>query len=221
MADSLTSDPRPCFWPKCSDRKRCDAHGSCVAKAQAGGATFEQPTSNPRDVLALLREVPRGTSAAIYPYDGTHLMVGRICMDAVAEIERLRDDLERARYAPMGDNHHNAMACPHCNPRPATRTCSVANDPVEAIEPPPPLPVLLENVARWLEQGCEVKYAIQELRMMARAASKTASETPARLEPHQCTCETLSVRGTPGDLEVYCDKCGRVFRTADKTAGDQ
>lgn len=33
------------------------------------------------------------------------------------EIERLRDDLERARYAPMGDNHHNAMACPHCNPK--------------------------------------------------------------------------------------------------------
>lgn len=29
-----------CFWPRCSDHKRCKAHGSCVAKAQAGGAAW-------------------------------------------------------------------------------------------------------------------------------------------------------------------------------------
>lgn len=39
-----------CFWTKCSDRKRCEAHGSCVAKAQAGGATFKKVLCPPADV---------------------------------------------------------------------------------------------------------------------------------------------------------------------------
>jgi hypothetical protein len=34
-----------------------------------------------------------------------------------AEIALLKSDLERARYAPLGDNHHNAAACPHCRGR--------------------------------------------------------------------------------------------------------
>lgn len=25
---------RECFWPRCSDHKRCNAYGSCVALAQ-------------------------------------------------------------------------------------------------------------------------------------------------------------------------------------------
>lgn len=32
-----------CFWPKCSDHKRCEAFGSCVAKAQAGGKSWPEP----------------------------------------------------------------------------------------------------------------------------------------------------------------------------------
>lgn len=39
------TDPVPskeCFWTKCSDSRRCAAFGSCVAKTQAGGATFPQ-----------------------------------------------------------------------------------------------------------------------------------------------------------------------------------
>lgn len=32
-----------CFWPLgCSDSKRCNEHGSCVAAAQSGGRTFDQ-----------------------------------------------------------------------------------------------------------------------------------------------------------------------------------
>jgi hypothetical protein len=34
-----------------------------------------------------------------------------------AELAATRDDLQRARYAPLGDNHHNAAACPMCSPR--------------------------------------------------------------------------------------------------------
>jgi len=34
----------------------------------------------------------------------------------------------------------------------------------------------------------------------------------------QCSCLPLAVRGTPGDLEVYCPKCGRVFRAATGSA---
>lgn len=34
-----------------------------------------------------------------------------------AEIARLREALERAElFARIGDNHHNAMLCPYCNP---------------------------------------------------------------------------------------------------------
>jgi hypothetical protein len=40
---------------------------------------------------------------------------------AEAEIAVLKADLERARYAPLGDNHHNAAACPHCRPQLASQ----------------------------------------------------------------------------------------------------
>lgn len=30
----IASWGRPCFWPSCSDRERCDAFGSCVAQAE-------------------------------------------------------------------------------------------------------------------------------------------------------------------------------------------
>lgn len=56
-----------CFWPKCSDSRRCAAHGSCVAKAQAGGAAwpkskeaagqvwpFDKPNGWDRDAARLL-----------------------------------------------------------------------------------------------------------------------------------------------------------------------
>jgi hypothetical protein len=33
----------------------------------------------------------------------------------------------------------------------------------------------------------------------------TASETI-------CECVPLDARGTPGDLEIYCPKCGKIFR---------
>lgn len=36
----VTPSEGECFWPRCSNCKRCAAHGSCVAKAQAGGASF-------------------------------------------------------------------------------------------------------------------------------------------------------------------------------------
>lgn len=36
---------------------------------------------------------------------------------AAAEIiEELERELAEARFRPMGDNHHNALACPYCNP---------------------------------------------------------------------------------------------------------
>lgn len=33
--------------------------------------------------------------------------------DAILSLIRERDE---ARFRPLGDNHHNAWACPHCNP---------------------------------------------------------------------------------------------------------
>lgn len=37
-----------CFWPQCSDRKRCELHGSCVAKLQRGGTSWPQSNANER-----------------------------------------------------------------------------------------------------------------------------------------------------------------------------
>lgn len=42
------------------------------------------------------------------------------CADAalcarVVELEGERDNALLSKYAPLGDNHHNAWACPHCN----------------------------------------------------------------------------------------------------------
>lgn len=31
-------------------------------------------------------------------------------------------------------------------------------------------------------------------------------------ETSSCQCGELSARGTPGDSEIYCPKCGKVFR---------
>lgn len=42
---------RDCFWSRCSNRKRCDAFGSCVAKAQAGGAAWPTISGQPDSVL--------------------------------------------------------------------------------------------------------------------------------------------------------------------------
>jgi hypothetical protein len=58
---------------------------------------------------------------------------------AEAEIKALKSDLERARYAPLGENHHNAAACPYCRPKLASRPLAsdwpkwiAAMDPWEA-----------------------------------------------------------------------------------------
>lgn len=52
---------KECFWPTgCSDRKRCSAFGSCVAKAQAGGAAFAQqmePDTRPLSHMEILSAV--------------------------------------------------------------------------------------------------------------------------------------------------------------------
>ena len=37
--------------------------------------------------------------------------------DAASTITALREEVRRARFAPLGDNHHNALACPYCNPK--------------------------------------------------------------------------------------------------------
>ena len=34
-----------------------------------------------------------------------------------ATITALREEVKRARFSPLGDNHHNALACPYCNPK--------------------------------------------------------------------------------------------------------
>jgi hypothetical protein len=51
---------------------------------------------------------------------------------AEAEIKALKSDLERARYAPLGDNHHNAAACPHCRPKLTAQPAPSGWQPIES-----------------------------------------------------------------------------------------
>jgi hypothetical protein len=69
---NLPTEQRSCFWSKCSDRKRCDAAGTCVALSQAGGVTFPtmEPDTRPLSHMEILsavahhaREIARLTQA--------------------------------------------------------------------------------------------------------------------------------------------------------------
>ena len=59
-------------------------------------------------LAAELRDLARGPAT-----DRTH----RIMREAANAIDLLQTSLLAARYAPMGDNHHNAVECPYCNPK--------------------------------------------------------------------------------------------------------
>lgn len=36
-----------------------------------------------------------------------------------------------------------------------------------------------------------------------------------------CPCVPLATRGRDGDLEIYCPKCGKVFRESDDSSGER
>jgi predicted GTPase len=48
--------------------------------------------------------------------------------DSDREVERLIAELAEARFRPMGDNHHNALACPYCRSQRAADEPSTAGD---------------------------------------------------------------------------------------------
>lgn len=116
----------------------------------------------------------------------------------------------------------------------------------------------LNNVAAWLENGCDPIHAAQELRSMTRpsdlkadvcgichqpihrghlpwcrCAEKTTwtqedidegrrrgEELHRRMTSQEktserCDCPTLARRGEKGNPEIYCPKCGKVFREPD------
>jgi hypothetical protein len=47
----------------------------------------------------------------------------------------------------------------------------------------------------------------------------TMQVTPMdQVSPADCLCEELDVRGPEGDREVYCPRCGKVFRESSDSA---
>lgn len=42
----------------------------------------------------------------------------------------------------------------------------------------------------------------------------------SKTEETACECMPLNVRGTPGDLEIFCPKCSKVFRKADTSKAE-
>lgn len=57
--------------------------------------------------------------AAETPPNYTHdcLLFQQDLRAVLADNARLARERDEARFAPMGDNHHNAAACPYCNPK--------------------------------------------------------------------------------------------------------
>lgn len=56
------------------------------------------------------------TNALGYATGGAARVRVEQLQDAIARIKSLEAELAQARFAPAGDNHHNAVACPYCNP---------------------------------------------------------------------------------------------------------
>lgn len=129
---------KECFWTKCSDSRRCAAFGSCVAKTQAGGATFpqampasESPVTQQEIVSAIhhhARELARLT--ATWP--------------AQDEIERLRTALTGIQSCSTCEACRGAatLALGGVQPKPAHERemphCSTcACPPYQAPEPEP------------------------------------------------------------------------------------
>ena len=61
-----------------------------------------------------MSDTPRTDAAAAAAGSGQPGYYSRVPTEFARTLER---ELAEARYRPMGDNHHNALACPYCNPK--------------------------------------------------------------------------------------------------------
>ena len=81
-----------CYWNRCANRARCDAHGSCVANAQAGGKTFPDPL--PPYVVALAARYTRHAAELIDAFAAAGVEPDKIAAARAAHanlIERIVD----------------------------------------------------------------------------------------------------------------------------------
>ena len=87
-----------------------------------------------------------------------------------ATITALREEVKRARFSPLGDNHHNALACPYCNPKqldPEAALTALRQRVVEVVGP----------FANMLPDNIVAKDALQEqLQQWCRAARALLTE---------------------------------------------
>ena len=72
----------------------------------------EPPNTPVGKILAVLTSCGNGYHHTMDWTDDTH---GDSCVDRIEQV--VRGVTKELQFAPLGDNHHNAAACPHCNPR--------------------------------------------------------------------------------------------------------
>jgi hypothetical protein len=80
-----------------------------------------------------------------------------------------------------------------------------------------------DNVVAAWNRVVLLRKELAEAELEYLAAKKRSDEWPGGLPPRLvelaldavCECLPLATRGQPGDLEVYCPKCGKVFRASD------
>lgn len=111
--DAIRPDPEPTWQLLAQARLQADSAMYAAHRVAALMVDFARVVAERDDALAALKDVqsgwePLGLREAKRERDRAEA--------AEAEVTELRDELRRARFEPLGDNHHNAAACPYCSP---------------------------------------------------------------------------------------------------------
>ncbi len=93
------AEPQDCDWPHCG----CDPAASKVL-----AALQEEGYLSPKEAQAQREKLDTARGARDF-------QVTR-AVAAETQLAHVTKERDEARFRPLGDNHHNAAACPHCNP---------------------------------------------------------------------------------------------------------
>jgi len=75
--------------------------------------------------------------------------------EAQKELSRIEREISLARFAPLGDNHHNAAICPHCGNLlgKAKEVLRVLHDNAESLTPDDVRNIALGFLSLYQEEG--------------------------------------------------------------------
>jgi hypothetical protein len=123
--------------------------------------------------------------------------------EAERQIERLTIERDEARYSPMGDNHHNAAACPYCRPQfEAERNQALAKGAEEERERLREIVAQFHNDAvrsQIVREEQQEDSSVESIRVRELKEVLAALDTPAPSEGRE-----------PSEDDWACDTCGTI-----------